>query len=130
MGNYELPVSRWWDGPQWREGWIRLLVQLEDANLHQFADGKVVQPASSHALNKLRSHLEDAHLDQLIERGFVAQRANLFDLYRIHLVHPHRDQLFRRRSRIPQRCHALNISGIDFEYLHCNQVVRVDTLDA
>ena len=79
-----------------------LLSQLEDSNLNQLANGQIVQTPGLHPLDEIRRDLEDAHLDQLVERGLVAQGAHLFHFLRVDPLHTQGNQLARIRSRVTE----------------------------
>ena len=46
-----------------------------------------LRPLALHTVDEVGGDVENAHLDQFVERGVVAQGANLFDFFRIDTVH-------------------------------------------
>ena len=66
---------------------LELICQVEDSDLNQFADGQVFKASGLHTLDEGGRDVENAHLDQLVQRGLVAQGTDLFYLVCIDAVH-------------------------------------------
>ena len=62
---------------------VLLIGELEDADLHQLAEGRILEASVFHVVDEFRRDFEDANLDELIEGGLVAKSANFFDFLRI-----------------------------------------------
>ncbi len=54
-----------------------LFGQFEDADLHEPGDGEVFEATVLHVVNELRRDVKDAHLDEFVECGLIAEGAEL-----------------------------------------------------
>src|ERR1700733_2474661 len=81
-------------------------------------------------MNEIRRDLENAHLDQLIERWLVAHGTNLFYFFRIDMLHAQGNQLARIRSCVTERSQASDIVWIYVENTQRNEVPGIKTAHA
>src|ERR1700753_157968 len=81
-------------------------------------------------MDEIGRDLENAHLDQLIERRLVAQGANLFHLFGIDVLHTQGNQLARIWSWVTERSQATNIVRIYMEDTQRDQVSGIKTAHA
>src|SRR3984957_12914710 len=87
-----------------------LVGELEDADLHQLVDGEVLETAGLHPLDEVGRDFEDADLDELIERGLVAESANLPDLVGVDALDAEANELIGVGHRVAKRGETIDES--------------------
>ena len=106
-----------------------LFGEFEDADLNQLRDGEVLETTLLHAVNEVRRDFEDADLDEFIECGLIAERANLPYFVGVDALDFEGDELVGVWLFITHGNEALHIGWIDVEDAKGYEVVDGDAVN-
>ena len=99
--------------PKEKTNFQTLLVELEDANLHQLRNRQVLQPSVLHARKEIGSDVKDADLNQFIDGRLISESSNFADFGGVYSLDFQSDQLVGVGQGITKRRDALCIGGIE-----------------